>query len=196
VTPTGSLRTRAPELISELEYRGDPFKIDIWALGATVYNYVVGRYPLIREREPVPRLSDPTERTEFEKILKTRVEKEWEHYVDLSLVPDPLRNLLSDLLAKDPAVRISSVEVLHRCDNELVAFLRSSEQASDFTSAKFSALEEFGQIEEYLAIPNIVTLVPANRKQKLSRRLSDLRRMAGFDEDIRRRIDLLLSSLT
>ena len=60
-TATGSLRTRAPELLL-LDHYVDPPKVDIWALGATLFLAYTGRFPLLGPDEPVPRISDPIRR--------------------------------------------------------------------------------------------------------------------------------------
>jgi serine/threonine protein kinase len=48
-TPTGSLRTRAPELLLKNEY-SEPEKVDVWALGATVYKAVTKRFTSLKWR--------------------------------------------------------------------------------------------------------------------------------------------------
>ena len=77
ITATGSLRTRAPELLAINKYDGDPTKADVWALGATVFNAIVGHFPLFEKGEKPPRITKPEERINFEQILKRRAEQEW-----------------------------------------------------------------------------------------------------------------------
>jgi serine/threonine protein kinase len=194
VTPTGSLKTRAPEL---LDGRGwtDPFKIDIWALGATVFNYVGERFPLISADEVVPRISDPRARAGFERHLKHRVTKDWDTWVHFPEDGNPLENLLRDLLQFDPAARPTSDQILRRCSTELVALLRSSHEQGQSGSGRFSAVEEFTQIDEYLSNTEILPLISANRRQKITSRLLELKPMTGFDEAARQRIDQLLTSI-
>jgi serine/threonine protein kinase len=66
-TPTGSLRTRAPELLLGIQTHSHAS--DLWALGATVYNAVTGRFPLLDVGEQPPRVSDGSRRKVFEKAL-------------------------------------------------------------------------------------------------------------------------------
>jgi serine/threonine protein kinase len=194
ITPTGSLKTRAPEL---LDGRGwtDPFKIDIWALGATVFNYVGTRFPLIDAHEVVPRVSDPKSRSSFERLLKNRVRKDWDQWVRFPEELNPLENLLRDLLHFDPAARPGPDQILRRCRDELVALLRSPNDESQSGSGRFSAVEEFTQIDEYLSNSELIPFISANRRQKICSRLLELKPMTGFDESARRRIDELLASI-
>jgi serine/threonine protein kinase len=194
VTPTGSLRTRAPELFDGRGWT-DPFKIDIWALGATVFNYVGTRFPLIDADEVVPRISDPQARSSFERLLRKRVTREWSKWVNFSEDPNPLENLLRDLLHVDPDARPSPDEILRRCREELVALLRSPYGQGESGSGRFSAIDEFKQIDEYLSQAEIVPLISANRRQKLCSRLLELKPMAGFDDSARHRIDELLANI-
>src|SRR5262249_17402572 len=76
-TATGSLRTRAPELFLTDKYP-HPDKADVWSLGATVFNAVVGRFPFVDEGESVPRVSKPAEREAFEAVLKKRILEQWD----------------------------------------------------------------------------------------------------------------------
>jgi serine/threonine protein kinase len=194
VTPTGSLKTRAPEL---LDGRGwtDPFKIDIWALGATVFNYVGTRFPLIDADESVPRISDPRARSGFERHLRNRVTKHWDEWVHFAEDANPLNSLLRDLLQFDPSSRPNADEILKRCRTDLVALLRSDHGDTPAASSRFSAVEEFTQIDEYLSNTEIIPLISANRRQKIMSRLLELKPMTGFDEASRRRIDQLLTSI-
>jgi len=190
VTPTGSLRTRAPELIDGRGWT-DSFKIDIWALGATVFNYAGTRFPLIDGNEVVPRVSDPQARSTFERLLKKRVKSEWNQWLTFPEDPNPLDKLLRDLLHIDPGSRPSPDQILRRCREELAALLRSPHVDNESGTGRFSAIDEFKQIDEYLSHPETVPLISANRRQKIGSRLLELKPMAGFDEAARRRIDEL-----
>jgi serine/threonine protein kinase len=178
VTPTGSLRTRAPELLSEQEY-SEPEKVDVWALGATVYNSLLGRFPLINPDEHVPRISNPTERQLFEEQLRDRVLNQWDRWVRLEEVPLPLRELLEKMLEPDPARRLSSSDVVEAAREELSAFLRS--RAPQVQGSRFSPLEEFVQIKEFVEAGANLKLLPLARRLALKAKLDELQSARGFD---------------
>ena len=94
-TGTGSLRTRAPELLVLDAYFDDPSKVHIWAVGATVFNFFVGRFPLIERTDKIPRISQPQERDAFEAELARRAQDEWDQRVVFGDVPEPLRHRTS-----------------------------------------------------------------------------------------------------
>jgi serine/threonine protein kinase len=194
VTPTGSLRTRAPELLVKNRYV-EPFMVDIWALGATVFNSVVQRFPLIERGERIPRVSAVQDRSEFEATLGLRLQKEWDKWVDVRLVPEPLRGILADMLHEDPRSRLTAAEVVKRCNEELAAFLRSTDRDEISGGGRFSAIDELTQISEYVADPTIVKLMPVSRRQKIQSRLTELKRMPGFDEPTRAAIEELVATL-
>jgi serine/threonine protein kinase len=191
-TPTGSLRTRAPELLQALEVH-DPSKIDVWALAATVYNSLVGRFPLIGEGEVVPRISQGGARTDFEAQLGRRVASEWDHWVNQSSIPEPLRPLLSEMLRRDPADRPTTAEVLKRAERELAAYLRHT---SATAGGKFSPVQELQQIEELLSQEHTVRLIPLHKKQQLTARLTAMKAISGFEHDTDERIADLVSRLS
>jgi serine/threonine protein kinase len=193
-TPTGSLRTRPPELLIEGSYI-DPYMVDVWALAATVYNAYLHRFPLINRDDSIPHVSDVENRARFEGVLASRARDEWDKWVDLSGAADPLRGILADMLRADPRQRISAAMVVKRCNEELAAFLRSPERDDPSGTGKFSALDEFAQISSYLASDRVRRLIPATRRQQLRVRLTELKRMAGFDEGARETIDDLLAKL-
>jgi serine/threonine protein kinase len=193
-TPTGSLRTRAPELLVQESYI-NPYMVDIWALAATVFNAFTSRFPLIGSDESIPRVSASTHRSEYEAMLAQRVVADWDRWVDLSVIADPLRDILAAMLHKDPRQRINAATVVKRCNEELAAFLRSSDRDDASGAGKFSALDEFAQINSYLSNDRVVGLLPATRRQKLHSRLAELKRMAGFDDSAKLRITELLVKL-
>src|SRR5262249_33780923 len=76
VKATGSLRTRAPELFLTGKYeQGQANKADVWAIGATVFKAITGRFPFLTtdEEKELPRKSSPKERAEFETLIANRV---------------------------------------------------------------------------------------------------------------------------
>ncbi|MDP3066780.1 MAG: protein kinase [Methanobacteriaceae archaeon] len=190
-TATGSLRTRAPELLERDKYPEQPEKVDIWALGATVYNALVGRFPLFDKGETPPRVSKNEERSQFESILLDRVTKEWNKRVDLSLVPEPMRNLLLKALESDPKIRSSASELIKIAEDQLSAFLRKPSPIG-----KFSPLEILNQLKNYLPNnPEILKLMPSTQKDALRKKLEDLKSTKGFNKDQKEKIESLFKKL-
>jgi serine/threonine protein kinase len=144
VTGTGSLRTRAPELITTDSYKF-PTAADVWALGATVYNTITERFPLFEKGETPPRISNPEDRKEFEAKLAERINSRWEHFLDFSHIPDPMKKILQKALAKDPEKRSSAKQLVDFVEKELSGFLRRNSH-----DGRFSALEEVDQLLRYL----------------------------------------------
>ncbi|HJP95816.1 MAG TPA: protein kinase [Candidatus Saccharimonadales bacterium] len=183
-TPTGSLRTRAPEVL--LDEKAHSYPSDVWALGATVFNSVVGRFPLFDFSEAPPRISNPEERQVFEQLLVKRVQTEWHPRVDLSLIPEPLRDLLSLTLERNPEKRITATRLVELAEKELAAFLRVNEGPS-----RFSPEEELNQLKAYLPEARILALMPDSQKHDLKQRLEILQNAKGLTEDQKIRIDSL-----
>jgi serine/threonine protein kinase len=180
-TATGSLRTRAPELLLTDTYVR-PEAVDVWALGATIYKFFAKRLPLIGVQEEVPRISSGNKRNQFEEILRERVVKEWDKWVDLNLIPETMRDLLERMLNIDPKDRISSTDLIPYAEKSLSAFLRSSAQANEY-SGRFSPLDELNQIAQYLdGINSDAALVPRHKRQTISARLRELESIHGFGE--------------
>lgn len=189
-TPTGSIRTRAVELLGSKGYI-DPPKVDIWALGATVFNSLVGRFPLVAVDEAIPRISSPVERRKFEREVAKRASKAWDHWVKLDSIADPLRQIIEKMLTLDVGNRIDAANLVKLAEKELSAFIPSSSPGT----ARFSPIEEFQQIREYLSHAR-TKLIPPIRKQRLRSRLNDLKSVHGFDPDSNILIDELVASLT
>lgn len=178
-TPTGSLRTRAPELLLQGQYI-EPLKTDVWALGATLFKALVGRFPLIGLDEVVPRISTAQERNEFECKLAERVQ-EWDSWITLDAIKPPLRSILAGMLEKDVTARLSSAELLRRIEANLPAFLRTSRRPLA-PASRFSPHEDFEQIRAYLSAPGRLALLPQNRRQQLAERLREFDNLPGFSE--------------
>ncbi|MEK7406906.1 MAG: protein kinase [Acidobacteriota bacterium] len=191
VTATGSLRTRAPEVLEANSYVNvDPPKVDVWALGATVYNSLAKRFPLFAEGEAPPRVSRPDERGPFEAELARRARDEWESKVDLQLVPEPIRKLLGKALERDPERRWSAEQLMKQAETELSAFVRRSSDVG-----RFSPLDELRQLEAYLPSTEILRLMPVMRRQRLQERLRALKNTHGFNAEERHRADMLLQNV-
>jgi serine/threonine protein kinase len=187
-TQTGSLRTRAPELLLDESTHG--YASDIWALGATVYNSEAKRFPLFDQGESPPRISKPDERRKFEIILADRIKNEWDKRVDLSLVREPLREPLGKALNRDPQKRCSASDLVKLCESKLAAFLRRNEGNS-----RFSPSQEIDQLKAYLPAEAILTLMPDSRKHELRRRLQDLKVAKGLSSEQKTDIEAISAQL-
>ncbi len=171
--PSGTLRTRAPELLGQDVYSAahDPRRADVWALGATLFHGFVGRFPLFksaRERPP----SDPIRRREFEQVLRERSQEEWEKYVTLDQIPDPLRDLVREMLVGDPDERPSSDEVLRAARKRLSEYLR--EPLATLELAQLPLSSELLQLEHSLPNERTVRLIPQARRFELLDRVNAL----------------------
>lgn len=169
-TPTGSLRTRPPELL--IGATVDPYKIDTWALGATVFNFVCKRFPLFRESDgPPPRVSSPTERSAFEDELSKRVLDEWDDLVNFEAFDEPLRRVLERVLVRDPESRANAAELLRSTVEELQPYIRNLTE-----TGSLSPLEELDQLNRYFTAESISTLT-SDRRMRLKTRLEEMNRM-------------------
>lgn len=117
-TATGSLRTQAPDLL-ELDQYDYPEKSDIWALGATVFNAIVGRFPLFDAGETPPSPRNPSERKEFEKVLRERVRTEYDKRVTFDRIPTAIRSVLSCALERDPEKRHTAARLIEKAERSL-----------------------------------------------------------------------------
>jgi serine/threonine protein kinase len=166
-TPTGSLRTRAPELL--LGEAGHSTASDIWALGATVFNSVVGRFPLFDHEERPPRVSSPGTRLEYEQQLAQRAANEWDRRVATGLGKidhDGLRSLLANALSRDPASRSNADTLVMDCRSQLAAFIRRPDKG-----LQLSPTDELEQLRRYLTNPATLNLMPQRRRTELNVRL-------------------------
>jgi len=188
VTATGSLRTRAPELLQQ-SYK-DATKADVWAIGATVFNTIEGRFPLIEPGEPIPRISHFSERSKFESELVRRVIDEWDKRVVFQKTPEPLRRLLHEALQKDPALRPTAMDLKKQAEHELSAFIRVNAKTT-----RFSPLAELDQFKAYLPPSDIIELMPADERNRIRARLSEMKEATGFSPEQKQRIGELESLL-
>lgn len=182
-TGTGSLRTRAPELLEKDAYGGDPFKVDVWALGATVFNALVKRFPLfdkgnLIDGKKLARVSHPVERNKAESLLLSRAQTEWEQRVINPVretVPGPMGQLLLSALERDPEKRCPIEDLKNRAGQELSAFLRPSPNVR-----RFAPSEEYRQLVDYIRDRDVLRLMPMTQKHRLKDRLTSLMAMAEF----------------
>jgi serine/threonine protein kinase len=170
-SPTGSLRTRAPELLLDSAYL-DPAKVDVWALCATVFSAFAGRFPLLDPDESPPRISEPDKREQFINVLAARARKEYSQRVDLQAVPEPLRELLDGGLQRDPKTRWTARELRETAERLLPAYLRTSPSS---LGARFSPREEVGQYQrEFGQHPERLAHMPLPTSQAFRARLTAL----------------------
>jgi serine/threonine protein kinase len=186
VSATGSLRTRAPELLKQ-SYK-DPTKADVWAIAATVFNSLEGRFPLIERGESVPRVSNPEQRQQFEAELLRRATDEWDQRVTFHATVDPLRKLLQQALERDPESRISAMDLKNFAAEELSAFIRVNAK-----TMRFSPIDELNQLKSYLPSPELIELMPVDERIKITARLAELKETTGFTPDQRHTISELQS---
>lgn len=191
-TPTGSLRTRAPELLGAADY-GKPSSADVWALCATVFSAFAGRFPLLDHGDVPPRITSPQERAEFERELSRRARDEWAQRVNLLMVPEPLRDLLARGLDRDPTTRISARELRDVAEAALAPFLRHS---SNRGIGRFSPIEEVDQYRrEFEGRLDLVTLMPVPVRQEFKARIADVKDFPGLGDDRRSFLNWLFAQL-
>jgi serine/threonine protein kinase len=172
-TPTGSLRTRAPELLAG---HCHSYASDLWALGATVFNAIVGRFPLFESNtERAPRVSTPEPRREFEQLLLGRVRDAWNGFVtrplnekvqDSELVP-----ILRSILAQDPASRPPVADALKAVEDKLGPFLLTHSERRG--RGALSARETNELLQFYKDNVRTVRLMPLPELYRLRDRLRD-----------------------
>ena len=189
-TPTGSLRTRAPELLVGGSYLS-PTKADIWSLGATVYNAVVGRFPLLDADEKPPRISHPKERAAFEEMLRTRIREEWDARVDLTLLPEQIRGILGHALERDPQKRWFAAQMLSAAREELAGFLRNHSEVGPL-----SPLDELDQLVQFLPEAGILKLMPIVEKDILVQKLTRLSGLHGASKASGERAKQIIEELS
>jgi len=187
-TPTGSLRTRSPELI-----KGDASHTsasDIWALGATVFNALVERFPLFKPKESPPRISKPAERSRFEEVLVERVDKHWDRFVLDQSIPEPMRNILNSMLSRAPEQRPSASELLKEAEQELAAFLRPTDNAD-----RFSPAEQISQLARFILPSPALHHLASAQKQAFEERLVNLKKAKGLTSEERTKLDKVFAMM-
>ncbi len=189
-TPTGSLRTRAPELILNIGYPIDPFKVDIWAVGATVYNALLGRFPLFKLGEQVPKVFDLKSRAEKEQELRDRINSQWDEFVKLQDIEEPIRSLLKVALEKDPKDRWSAEKLKAEAKTTLAQFLRLG-----FEGADMSKPDEAQKLAKFLPDLDTLKLMPRGEKDKMVSYFRDLESHLKLKDSANNRITKLIHEL-
>lgn len=183
VTATGSLRTRAPEILVQDDY-ADAKKADVWAIGATVFNFLEARFPLIDRSEYIPRITEKEQRSRFELELKQRVEQEWSQRVAPTRTSEPMKHLIELALTKEPGSRPTAAELKEMAEKELPAFLRRESHAN-----RFAPLDEFNQLRTHLPPSDVLELMPADERRRIRNRLRELKETTGFNDNQKGEID-------
>jgi serine/threonine protein kinase len=179
--PSGSLRTRAPELLLEKKY-DDPAKADIWALGATIFRVLTGRFPLFHKNEVIPRGSNPEERIKMQDELSRRANSRYAEFVTMNDIRDEIfRPLLAKALAKNCADRPTAAELLKECENSLRAYLRPTDRNS-----MLNPLEEIDQLTKHLPKDqDLINQMPSALRHELKDHLEEIRDLPGIKDDPR-----------
>src|SRR6188472_2256061 len=171
-TATGSLRTRAPELL--IGSTGHGFASDVFALGAVVFNSLIGAFPLFDPGEDIPRVSSPDERKEKEDEIRTRAGSDYGHYVTERLLEhiehEGMRKLLGRMLAANPVERPDANEVVSKAHSDLVAFIRTVGKHESI-----SIEEQLGQLEAYLPDGDLKSTLSKRRLMALRSALEGFR---------------------
>ncbi len=169
---TGSLRTRAPEILLGKHHHTS--KSDVWALGATIFNVLTGRFPLLNEGETPPNAErDKEGREKFEDKLRTRIRRYWDARLEpLNYVRHrALRELVLDMLDREPARRPDAAEVLRRALKDLVSLVGIQE------GPRFAARAELDALRRHLARDaRQIALLPERRRNDFEDRLNVLER--------------------
>jgi serine/threonine protein kinase len=174
--PTGTLSTRAPEVIRG-QARQTP-KSDVYALAACVFFFLYRRYPLVA---PEDKKGDPkTPRREaYVRELKTRLEQGWEGDLDLleNCEHRALRQLLREMLNPNPKLRLSADVVLRRALKELPALIGTP------VGLLFRASDELKQLDRYLSRhAEDMRLMPQRKAWDLEDRLGVLDQGLGLTD--------------
>lgn len=189
-TATGSLRTRAPELLAAGTYI-DPHKSDVWSLGATVFRGLTRRFPLLRPDEPLPTVSEPDQVDKPEQILLDRANDDWDEWVNLGLIGDkPIRDVLDLALKKEPSERGSAQDIKKMIEDCLPSYLR---KRSDIL--RFSPLEEARQLLSYLPDIETLSLLPGSKRKSLREKLSQFTEIPELEQSQKDKLRKLLTAL-
>jgi serine/threonine protein kinase len=171
---TGSLRTRAPELLQG----ADPasFATDIFALGGVVFNSLVGAFPFFEQDEDIPRVSKKEERSAKEEEIAGRAREKYDELVTARLqegvLHERLREVLAMTLAEDPDKRPNAGELAATARTALAAFVLNGDD-----HAALSPAEQLDQLDTYLPDRGLREKSPRRRFMDLKSSLGDFRYM-------------------
>jgi serine/threonine protein kinase len=173
---TGTVLSRAPEVI--LGDAPQSRASDVFALGASVFNSLYGRFPLIDAGDERGEPHTP-EREAFLGLLQARIATEW----DQRLAPldgcrhEGLRRLLRDMLSSDPSERPRADQVLRRALKELPALIGTPD------GPIFRPSRELTQMKAFLSDkPEDMRLIPSRKVMDLKDRVSVLAQGVAHEE--------------
>jgi serine/threonine protein kinase len=166
--PTGTLNTRAPEVIRG-QARQTP-KSDVYAIAACVFFFLHRRYPLVG---PDDKKGEPktARREAYVQDLKSRLEQGWVGELKLleGCEHHGLRNLLRAMLEPNPKLRPSADVVLRRALKELPALIGTP------VGSLFRTSDELTQLDRYLSRhAEDMRLLPQRKAWDLNDRLDVL----------------------
>lgn len=162
-TATGSLRTRAPELLTGEGHHG--FESDVFALGAVIFNALIGAFPLFEKGEPIPRVSAPKDRQQKELEIQDRVEHRYDEFVFDRLNEidhEGMRKLLTEMLARGSKGRPEASAVVATAQRDLVALIRTTSQKGSLPIE-----EQLDQLSAYLPRGVLLENLPERRLSTL-----------------------------
>lgn len=171
---TGSLRTRAPELLV-----GDnthSIASDVWALAAVIARLCCGRFPLIEPDEIVPRVSEPEDRSSFEAMLKSRTENEYEGRITQVLTScsdSRIKDILRQMLNRCAAARPEPAKVVELVKSHLGYAIPESEGDAPWAS---SPSREIDLLWAQWPDDNSVMRIPPTRITVLRKHVEELER--------------------
>lgn len=171
--PTGTLRTRAPEVIAGRTPQTP--SSDLYALGASVFNSLYGRFPLVSAADAMG-MPHTNERKEFVSGLRARVEGGWSGELQLldSCKHAGLRAILQSILTPHEADRPAADEVLRMALRALEPLIGAAE------GPLFRPWDELDQMAAYLSEEEgDIRLLPRDKAVDLADRLTFLEQGLG-----------------
>lgn len=177
---TGSLRTRAPEVLCGDEAI-DPRAVDVWALGATVYRAETGDYPLLAPAD-LPPSHSPRGRAVLEEQLAER-SRDLATWVRRHVFSDPrLANVMEWVLLAPPTGRPTASELVNELRHSCAAFIK---QVDDPQASSLEA--EIEELHLEVPVARIGDLLPPPDIDRLRSRISELSAVESRFADTYRR---------
>jgi serine/threonine protein kinase len=161
-SPTGALKIRAPELLgcSQDDVKKlEPALCDVWSLGATVFNALVGHFPLWSTES-----SASSHPSTWDQVTRRAKEEELAEFADddrrwNERVVEPinelvgntaLREILRGMLARTPACRLSARDAVLLAEQKLGPFILSPVEARRVPT-DLAPQDEVRQLRRYLS---------------------------------------------